>query len=159
MVCGALLSRGRLRFVHVAAFALRIVVRELQGGPFDVQLAPPGSAGGKGDGAAPPASNKQRTAFASSSHRPDSSQLSCRGTALPKVHRRGIGSTAPITGSPQDAPTRSGALLSSDQALSSAGPFLGSTALHPSCHCWPCSRPGRFSSCSVPSSSPAVYWI
>lgn len=58
MVCGALLSRGWLRFVHVAAFALRIVVRELQGGPFDVQLAPPGSAGGKGDGAAPPASNK-----------------------------------------------------------------------------------------------------
>ena len=56
---GALLGGRRLRFVHVAAFALRIVVRELQRGPFEVQLASPGSTRGEGDGAPPPANSNQ----------------------------------------------------------------------------------------------------
>lgn len=55
----ALLGGGRrLRVVHVAAFALRVVVRQLQRGPFDVQLASPGSTRGEGDGSPPPVKGK-----------------------------------------------------------------------------------------------------
>lgn len=41
----ALLGLGRLCLVDIAGLALRVVVRQLQGGPLDVQLAPARSAG------------------------------------------------------------------------------------------------------------------
>lgn len=59
---GALLGLGRLRLVDVAGLTLRVVVRQLQRGPFDVQLTPARPAGGEADGAAPPGEDTEQTA-------------------------------------------------------------------------------------------------